>query len=67
MSMPLRRLRAGPGWRSAPMWLPASIQADVIDLDTAETGSERAGLYLGCGRWRRSLPLRALSAWPSRC
>jgi Na+/melibiose symporter-like transporter len=27
--------------------LPASIQADVIDIDTAATGAERAGLYLG--------------------
>jgi Na+/melibiose symporter-like transporter len=31
----------------ADVVLPASIQADVIDLDTAETGAERAGLYLG--------------------
>lgn len=31
----------------ADVVLPASIQADVIDVDTAETGSERAGLYLG--------------------
>ena len=31
----------------ADVVLPASIQADVIDIDTARTGSERAGLYLG--------------------
>ncbi len=31
----------------ADVVLPASIQADVIDIDTATTGSERAGLYLG--------------------
>ncbi len=26
--------------------LPASLQADVIDVDTAATGEERSGLYL---------------------
>ncbi len=31
----------------ADVVLPASIQADVIDIDTEATGSERAGLYLG--------------------
>ncbi len=31
----------------ADVVLPASIQADVIDIDTAATGNERAGLYLG--------------------
>lgn len=31
----------------ADVVLPASIQADVIDVDTAQTGAERAGLYLG--------------------
>lgn len=31
----------------ADVVLPASIQADVIDIDTAQTGAERAGLYLG--------------------
>jgi Na+/melibiose symporter-like transporter len=31
----------------ADVVLPASIQADVIDIDTAATGAERAGLYLG--------------------
>lgn len=31
----------------ADVVLPASIQADVIDIDTAKTGAERAGLYLG--------------------
>ncbi len=31
----------------ADIVLPAAIQADVIDLDTAATGAERAGLYLG--------------------
>ncbi len=30
----------------ADVILPASIQADVIDVDTAESGEERAGLYL---------------------
>jgi glycoside/pentoside/hexuronide:cation symporter, GPH family len=30
----------------ADVILPASIQADVIDVDTAATGEERAGLYL---------------------
>ena len=29
----------------ADLTLPASIQADVIDLDTAETGEQRSGLY----------------------
>lgn len=31
----------------ADVVLPASIQSDVIDIDTATTGAERAGLYLG--------------------
>ncbi len=31
----------------ADVVLPPSIQADVIDVDTAETGAERAGLYFG--------------------
>ncbi len=31
----------------ADVVLPAAIQADVIDVDTANTGEERAGLYLG--------------------
>jgi glycoside/pentoside/hexuronide:cation symporter, GPH family len=31
----------------ADVVLPASMQADVIDIDTAATGEERAGLYLG--------------------
>lgn len=29
----------------ADLTLPASIQADVIDIDTAETGEQRSGLY----------------------
>jgi Na+/melibiose symporter-like transporter len=29
----------------ADLTLPASIQADVIDVDTAETGEQRSGLY----------------------
>lgn len=29
----------------ADLTLPASIQADVIDLDTVETGEQRSGLY----------------------
>ncbi len=31
----------------ADVVLPAAMQADVIDIDTAATGEERAGLYLG--------------------
>lgn len=31
----------------ADVVLPAAIQGDVIDVDTAATGQERAGLYLG--------------------
>jgi glycoside/pentoside/hexuronide:cation symporter, GPH family len=31
----------------ADVVLPAAMQADVIDIDTATTGEERAGLYLG--------------------
>lgn len=31
----------------ADVVLPAAVQADVIDVDTAATGQERAGLYLG--------------------
>lgn len=31
----------------ADVVLPAAIQADVIDIDTAATGQERAGLFLG--------------------
>lgn len=30
----------------ADLVLPASLQADVIDVDTAETGEQRSGLYL---------------------
>lgn len=31
----------------ADVVLPAAVQADVIDVDTAASGQERAGLYLG--------------------
>ncbi len=31
----------------ADVVLPSAVQADVIDLDAAATGQERAGLYLG--------------------
>jgi Na+/melibiose symporter-like transporter len=31
----------------ADVVLPSAVQADVIDVDTAATGQERAGLYLG--------------------
>jgi Na+/melibiose symporter-like transporter len=31
----------------ADVVLPAAVQGDVIDVDTARTGQERAGLYLG--------------------
>lgn len=31
----------------ADVVLPAAVQGDVIDVDTAATGQERAGLYLG--------------------
>jgi glycoside/pentoside/hexuronide:cation symporter, GPH family len=31
----------------ADVVLPAAVQADVIDVDTANSGQERAGLYLG--------------------
>lgn len=31
----------------ADVVLPAAVQADVIDVDTAGSGQERAGLYLG--------------------
>jgi Na+/melibiose symporter-like transporter len=31
----------------ADVVLPAAVQGDVIDVDTAASGQERAGLYLG--------------------
>ncbi len=32
----------------ADIVLPASLQADVIDVDTAASGEQRSGLYLAC-------------------
>lgn len=39
--------------------LPASVQADVIDVDVAATGQERAGLYLGLWAFASKLALAA--------
>jgi Na+/melibiose symporter-like transporter len=43
----------------ADVVLPAAIQADVIDLDTAQTGQERAGLFLGLWALASKLALAA--------
>jgi Na+/melibiose symporter-like transporter len=43
----------------ADVVLPAAIQADVIDIDTAETGQERAGLFLGLWALASKLALAA--------
>lgn len=50
----------------ADLVLPASIQADVVDVDTAETGEQRTGLYFAM--WslatKLSLALAAGVAFP---
>ncbi|MGL4727157.1 MAG: MFS transporter, partial [Bosea sp. (in: a-proteobacteria)] len=43
----------------ADVVLPAAIQADVIDVDTAATGQERAGLFLGIWALASKLALAA--------
>ncbi len=43
----------------ADVVLPAAIQADVIDIDTAATGQERAGLFLGVWALASKLALAA--------
>jgi Na+/melibiose symporter-like transporter len=43
----------------ADVVLPAAIQADVIDIDTAATGQERAGLFLGLWALAGKLALAA--------
>jgi Na+/melibiose symporter-like transporter len=43
----------------ADVVLPAAIQADVIDIDTAQTGQERAGLFLGLWALASKLALAA--------
>jgi Na+/melibiose symporter-like transporter len=43
----------------ADVVLPSAIQADVIDLDTAASGEERSGLYLGAWALATKLALAA--------
>ncbi len=43
----------------ADVILPASLQADVIDVDTAASGEERAGLYLSLWALATKLALAA--------
>ena len=43
----------------ADLMLPPAIQADVIDVDTAETGEQRAGFYFAVWGFATKLALAA--------
>ncbi len=51
----------------ADLVLPASLQADVIDVDTAATGEERSGLYLAVWGLATKLALALAVGIAFRC
>lgn len=67
------RFASGQGWRWPRIWRCPSMQADAVDVDTAQGGPAKTGIYFALWgmatswpwRWRSGSPFRFWKRWVS--